>query len=84
MAKQLSEILNKTIFLRSFIGCYVKVCSVFVLFVTTYCRMRLLYIICYFWNNNFYRLVQDTDIASFAYGSFHLIDTWLFFSHRRS
>ena len=49
-----------------------------------YCRMRLLYIIYYFWNNTFDRMLQGTGIAVFACDNFHSINTSIFFSQRKS
>ena len=37
-----------------------------------------LHIIYYFWNNNFYWMVEGKGIISFICDSFHSIDTWLF------
>ena len=47
--------------------------------------MQLLYIICYFWNNNFNSsLVQGMGIATFTRDSSHPIDIWLFTSFKEN
>ena len=41
--------------------------------------MQLLYIIYYFWNNTFSRMVKSVSIASFTCESFYSINIWGFF-----
>ena len=53
--------------------CYIKICSVSLLLVALKCGMRLLYIIYYFRDNIFFRMLESMSVVSLICDNFQKI-----------